>query len=314
MTLNEWFNFIPSVMSAIAAVAAAYAAFVALSVSKKANSISEKGILASHHHDAASILSSSIDRLRKETKNLSDFSYDFMTDWSREIELKDERCNGGSNPRPLRHVLSNGSEMLTTHATRNGKRYRNIRRSMFSIIRDGINDLDEHEYNRLLKKADGTYGNFESALGSPPLNKSIGESDAFKWVCYQLTKRINRDDWNEIWRNAWLAEGWLTKYRAEFSKVKSLMEKVLGALQVEKKKMAFSALPLESNSLLHKKYEIVLSGLEVLLEDCSLESMESYGEEAHGDDTALLILYSLGMAYLVTKLLDSICFADELDM
>lgn len=126
MTLNEWFNLIPSVMSAIAAVAvavaAAYAAFVALSVSKNANSISEKGILASHHHDAASILSCSIDRLRKETKNLSDFSYDFLADWSREIGLKDERCKGGSNPRPLRHVLSNGGEMLATHATRNGKK------------------------------------------------------------------------------------------------------------------------------------------------------------------------------------------------
>lgn len=314
MTFNEWLNVIPSAMSAIAAVAAAYAAFVALTVSRKANSISEKGILAAHHQNAASILSSAIDRLQNETKNLSEFSYDFWVDWSREIESKDERYKGGLNPRPLRHVLSNGSEMLATHATRNGNQYRNAGRSIFSIIRTGVNGLNEREYNSLLQKADGTYGDFESTFGAPLPNKNIGDADAFRWVCYQLTKRISRGDWIEIWRNAWLAEGWLISYRTEFSKVESSLEEVVEVLQVERKKIAFSALPLESNSLLHKKYERVLSGLEVLLGDCSLAPLESYRENTHGEDAALLILYSMGMAYLVTKLLDSICFGDELDM
>jgi hypothetical protein len=314
MTLNEWSDVIPSVMSAIAAVAAAYAAFVALSVSRKANSISEKGILAAHHHDAASILSSSLDRLRNETKDLSEFSYVFWIDWSREIESKNEHCNGGLNPRPLRHVLSNGSEMLVAHATRNGTQYRNSRRSMFSIIREGVNGLNEHEYNTLLQKADGTYGNFESTLGSPPLNKSIGNADAFRWICYQLMKRINRDDWSEIWNSAWRDEGWLTKYRTEFSKVKSIFEEVVDSLQVEKKKIAYSVLPLQSNSSLHKNYEMVLSRLEVLLDDCSLESLERYKEREHDEDIPQLILYSMGMANLVVKLLDSICSVDELDM
>lgn len=314
MTLIEWLNVIPSAMSAIAAVAASYAAFVALSVSRKSNSISEKSILVAHHHGAASILSNSIDRLRKETKDLSEFSYAFWVDWSREIELKDERCNGGLNPRPLRHVLSNGSEMLATHATRNHNQYRNARRAMFSIIREGVTDLNEREYNSLLKKADGIYGNFECALGSPPLNKNIGKADAFRWVCYQLTKRINRDDWNEIWRNAWLAEGWLTKYRTEFSKVKSILEEVVDSLQMEKNKLIFNVLPLQSNSALHKKYEKVLSGLEILLDDCSLESLERYGEWKHNEEVAQLILYSMGTAQLVMKLLDSIYSVDELDM
>lgn len=314
MNLIEWLNVIPSAMSAIAAGAAACAAFVALSVSRKANSISEKNILAAHHHDAVSVLSKSIDRLRKETKNLSEFSFGFWVDWPREIELKDERCKGGLDPRPLRHVLSNGSEMLANHATRNGKRYRNAGRSMFSIIREGVNDLNEHEYKNLLKKADGTYGKFECTLGSPPLNKNIGEADAFRWVCYQLTKRINRDDLREIWRNAWLTEGWLSRYRTEFSKVKSILEEVVESLRLEKKKIIYSVLPLQSNPALHKNYEMVLSGLETLLDDGSLELLELYREWKHDEDITQLILYSMAMAYWVFKLLDSICLDDELDM
>jgi len=314
MTINEWVNVIPSVMSAIAAVAASYAAFVALSISKRANSISEKSILAVHHHDAVSVLSNSIDKVIKETKNLSEFSYEFWVDWPREIESKDVRCNGGLDPRPLRHVLSNGSEMLINHATRDGKQYRNVKRSMFSIIRDGVNELNEHEYNSLLKKTDRTHANFECALGSPPLNKNIGESDAFRWVCYQLMKRINRDDWSRIWCNAWLAEGWLTRYKTEFSKVKSILEEVVDLLKVEKNKVAHSVLPIHSNSALHKKYEIVLSGLEAILHVCDLESLEPYREWKHDEDIPQLVLYSMTIVYLVTKILDSILLIDEVDI
>ena len=314
MTVNEWLEVIPSAMSAIAAVAAAYAAFVALRVSNKANSISEKSILAAHHHDAVLVLSNSVDRIKKETKALSDFSCGFWVDWSREIELKEEPGNGGLDPRPLRHVLSNGCEMLVAHATRNGKQYRTAARSMFSIIREGVNDLNEREYNNLLQKADGTYSDFECTLGFPSLNKNIGKADSFRWVCYQLKKRINPSDWAEIWCNAWRAEGWLTRYRTEFSKIKSILEEVLDSLQVEKKKIIFSVLPLQSNSDLHTKYEMAFSGLETLLDDCSLESLELYREWNHDEDIIPLILYSMAIAQLVTKLLDSICFADELDM
>lgn len=314
MTLTEWLNVVPSAMSAIAAVAAAYAAFVALKVSKKSNSLSEKSILAAHHHGAVSVLSNSIEMLRNETKEFSEFSYNFWVDWSREIELKDQPSSGGLDPRPLRHVLSNGCEMLVAYATRNGKQHRNARRAMFSIVREGVNGLNEREYNGLLKKADGTYGNFECALGSPPLNKGIEKSDAFRWVYYQLMKRINRDEWNEIWRNALLTEGWITRYRAEFSKVQPILEQVFGSLQVEKKKIAFSVLPLQSNTALHTKYEKVLSGLEVILDDCSLESLDSYEEGKHNEEVVQLILYSMGTAYLVMNLLESICLLDDLDM
>lgn len=314
MAFIEWQHVIPSAMSAIAAVAAAYAAFVALSVSRKANSISEKSILAVHHHEAASALSSSIDRLKKETKDLSEFSYTFSVDWPREIESKDERCNGGINPRPLRHVIANGSEMLVDHATRNGSGYRGAQRSMFSIIRDGISNLNEREYNNLLKKADGRYGNFESIFGFPPLTRNIGKADAFRWVCYQLTKRVDRRDWSEIWCNAWLTEGWLTRYRTEFSKVQSVLEEVVDSLRVQNQKLAHSVLPLQSNSHLHEKYEMVLSGLETLLDDCDMELLESYSDWKYDEEIPWLILYSTAMVYLAMKIIDSICLDRELDM
>jgi hypothetical protein len=314
MNLSEWLNVIPSAMSAIAAVAAAYAAFVALRVSREANSLSEKSILSVYHHDAASALANSIERLRKETKDLSEFSYDLWADWSREIESKDEYSKGGSNPRPLRHVLSNGSEMLMAHATRNGSQYRNATRSMFSIIREGISELNEPEYKRLLKKVDSTYLDFESTLDSPPLNKSIGNADAFRWVCYQLAKRVDCKGWNEIWRDAWRAEGRLIRYQIEFSKVKSVLEVLLESLQAEKNRIAFSVLPIHENSELNKKYEMVLSGLEVLLEDCSLESLEPYLNWKYDEDIPQLILYTMGVACLVRKILDSICLADEMDL
>lgn len=177
-----------------------------------------------------------------------------------------------------------------------------------------MNDLNEREYNSFLKKADGNYGDFESTFGPPPLDKNIGKADAFRWVCHQLTKRIDSGDWREIWSNAWLTEGWIISYRAEFSKVKSILEDVVDSLRAEKKKMIFSAVPLHSNFALHKNYEMVLSGLETLLNDCSMESLEHYREWKYDEDITQLVLYSMAIAYLVTKILESICLVDELDI
>ncbi|SEO46983.1 hypothetical protein [Aquisalimonas asiatica] len=309
----DWLTVVPSAMSAIAAVAAAYAAFVALRVSRKANYLSEKSILAAHHSDAACVLSSSIDRLKKETKDLSECSYRLWVDWSREIESKDDRRNGGSNPRPLRHVLTNGSEMLVAHGTLNGKRYRHAQRSMFSIVRDGVSGLDGNEYNGLLQKADGTYGDFESTFGLPPINRKIGEAKAFRWVLYQLARRVNHNDWLEIWKRAWLDDGWIVKYRREFSKVKPVLEEVHDSLKVEKKKVTYSVIPLESNAMLHRKYEMLLSEVEILLDDCSLDSLEIYRDWEYAEDVSQLVLYSMGVANLVGKILDSIYSGSDLD-
>ena len=78
--------------------------------------------------------------------------------------------------------------------------------------------------------------------------------------------------------------------------------------------MIFSAVPLHSNFALHKNYEMVLSGLETLLNDCSMESLEHYREWKYDEDITQLVLYSMAIAYLVTKILESICLVDELDI
>lgn len=67
MSQFELLEFLPSAMSAIAAIAAAIAAVVALTLSRKANALSEKSILAVHHHAAALELSNSIEVISKST-------------------------------------------------------------------------------------------------------------------------------------------------------------------------------------------------------------------------------------------------------
>lgn len=306
MSQIELLDFIPSVMSAIAAVAAAIAAIVALRVSRKANALTEKSILAAHHHAAALELSNSIDSISKSTRDLSRISYDLWSDWSREIESKDDRSKGGQDPRPLRHVLTNGSKMLVNHGASKRKWFKHAQRSMFSIIRDGVGSLSEAEYNLLLKKADGTYGDFESTFGSPAANEKIAESEAFRWVCHQLAKRVTPDSWCEVWSEAWLSDGWLNRYRAEFSKARTILKQTFSSLKLEKNKIEHSVLPLSSNPALHEKYERVLTELEILLEDCNLDSMEAYQDWSHDEDVSQLVLYSMGMAYLTLKILDSI--------
>jgi hypothetical protein len=306
MSQIELLDFIPSVMSAIAAIAAAIAAVVALTVSRKANTLSEKSILAAHHHAAALELSNSIDNISKSTTDLSRISYDLWSDWSREIESKDDRSKGGQNPRPLRHVLTNGSKMLANHGALKGKWTRHVQHSMFSAVRDGMGSLNEAEYDALLKKADDTYSDFESTFGSPAANKKITESNAFRWVSYQLTKRVNPNSWREVWSAAWLGDGWLNRYRVEFSNARPILEQALSSLRREKNKIEHSVLPLSSNPALHEKYERVLAELEFLLEDCDLDSMEAYRDCKYDEDINHLVLYSMGMAYLTLKILDSI--------
>lgn len=311
MNQVELLDFVPSVMSAIAAVAAAVAAIVALSVSRKANALSEKSILAMHHHSAVLELSNSIDKILKSTRNLSEISYDLWADWAREIESKDDRAKGGSNPRPLRHVLVNGTEMLVKHGALKGKWYRRAQHSMFSIVRDGVGSLNEVEYGDLLKKADGTYGDFESTFGSPQENKNISESKAFRWVCHQLERRVSPDSWREVWGEAWLADGWVSRYRAEFSKAKPILEQTLSSLRQEKSKVEYSVLPLASNPALYEKYEMVLAELEVLLDDCDLGLMEAYRDWSYDEGASQLVIYSMGIAYLTAQVLDSIRSGSE---
>ena len=196
--------------------------------------------------------------------------------------------------------------MLANHGASKRKWFKHAQHSMFSIVRDGLGSLSEAEYNLLLKKADGTYGDFENTFGSPAADKKIAESEAFRWVSYQLAKRVTPDSWCEVWREAWLGDGWLNRYRAEFSKARPILEQTLSSLKLEKNKIEHSVLPLSSNPALHEKYERVLTELEILLEDCNLDSMEAYRDWSHDEDVSQLVLYSMGMAYLTLKILDSI--------
>ncbi|GGX63820.1 hypothetical protein [Saccharospirillum salsuginis] len=307
----EWLDFIPSAMSAIAAVAAAVAAIVALNTSRKANTLSEKSLLAIHHNSTAIELSNAIEEVRRSTKDLSTISYNVWEKWAREIESEDNRSEGGLDPRPLRHVLTNGSEMLVDHGASRGQWYQRAMQSMFSIIRDGAGRLDEAEYRLLLKVADGTYGDFEGAFGTPPADKAITKSKAFKWVCYQLIKRVPSEAWHNSWRSAWLANGWIDQYRMEFKKTRPILEQTLSSLRKEKNKIEHSALPLEANPKLQRKYQKVLAELEVLVEDCDLDHMEPYQEWEYNEDISLLVIYSMAIAFLTTKVIDSIVSESE---
>lgn len=251
-------------MSAIAAVAAAFAAFLALKISRKAHSLNESSVLAVHHKSAVLELSNGIESIHNSTQDLSDFSYRLWADWASQIEAKDIRSNGGTNPRPLRHVLTNGSKMLAKHGKLNLLQYRYAQNSMLSIIRDGVTGLNDSEYKALLKKVDGSYTDFEGVFGVPSSNKNISNSDAFRWVCYQLARRVTEEDWRKIWKEAWEPDGWVSKYRTEFSNVKPVLKEVLSTLREEKNKVIHSALPLGSNPSLNKKYQTIFYALELL--------------------------------------------------
>jgi len=307
----EWFDFIPSVMSAIAAVAAAVAAIVALNISRKANILSEKNLLAIHHNSAALELSNAIEEVRRTTKKLSRISYDMWAEWAREIESEDNRAEGGLNPRPLRHVLTNGSEMLVDYGTSQGQFYKRAKQAMFSIVREGSGGLDEVEYRILLKLADGTYGDFEGVFGRPSTAREITKAKAFKWVCYQLKKRITPDAWHKFWCSAWSVNGWIDQYRKEFNKTRPILEQTLLSLRKEKNKIEHSTLPLDANPKLQNKYLKVLTELEVLVEDSDLDHMEPYREWQYEEDINLLVLYSMAIAFLTTKVIDSIILESE---
>lgn len=306
MSRIELLALIPSLMSAIAAVAAAIAAFFALRISRKAHSLNERSVLAVHHNSAVLELSSGIDTLHKSTRNLSDFSYRLWADWASQIEAQDIRSNGGTNPRPLRHVLTNGSEMLAEHGKLHRRPYRYAQNTMFSIVRDGVIGLNDSEYNALLKKADGSYSDFEGVFGVPSPNESISNSDAFRWVCYQLSRRVKEEDWRKIWNDVWEPDGWLSRYRTEFSKVKPSLKEVLSSLRAEKTKVAHSAFPLESNPSLNKKYQTLFYALEVLLENGDLSILEHYQDTNFCEDIPQLVLYSMGMAYFVVQILGEV--------
>lgn len=306
MNETSWFDLVPSVMSAVASVGAAFAAFGSLRVSREAKLVAEQSALAIHHADAAIALSGAVEKLKESTKVFTELAYRTWAEWPSEIEALDHREAGGSNPRPLRHVLTDASEMLVKHGTRQRKKYRHIARLMYSIVRDGIDNLNNAEYEKLLRQADGEYSDFEGVFGATSVNKHISATPAFRWACYQLNRRIEKEKWCEIWKNAWHKNGWLNKLRAEHGKIKPALESIFASLKSERAKLEHTVFPLESNPLLCLKYDNVLGIVELLLEDCSLERVEGHAENPHKEDVIQLLIYSMGIAFLVVDALASV--------
>lgn len=303
MNAMNWYDFIPSIMSAIATVAAAYAAFKSLQISREAKNDAKQSALAVHHRDAAIALTSAEEKLQGTLNVLSEIAYSIWAEWPSQIENLDNRDAGGVNPRPLRHVLSDASEMLSRHGIRQGNKLTYAARSMYAIVRNGINNLNDAEYKELLKRADGEYCDFEGVFGSTKKYSHITEAPAFRWACHQLNRRINKDRWLEIWGEAWKKDGWLYKYRSEFKSIEPILKAVLSNLKSERTKLEYTVFPLESNKPLLLKYDNMMISIEALLEDCSLDLVGWYSDNTpHKEDAIPLILYTMGIAYLTMEI------------
>lgn len=303
MDAMNWYDFITSIMSAIATVAAAYAAFKSLQISREAKNDAKQSALAVHHRDAAIALTEAEVKLEERLKALSELAYSVWQKWPSRIEKLDNRDAGGVNPRPLRHVLSDASEMLSRHGMMQGNKLTYAARSMYEIVRDGINNLNDAEYKELLKRADGAYRDFEGVFGSTTKYSYISEAPAFRWACHQLNRRIEKKRWLEIWGEAWKKDGWIYKYRSEFKNIEPILKAVLSDLKSERAKLEYTVFPLESNKALLLKYDNMMISIEVLLDDCSLDLVEWYSDNTpHEEDGIPLILYTMGIACLMVEI------------
>lgn len=297
------YDFIPSIMSAIATVAAAYAAFKSLQISREAKNDAMQSALAVHHRDAAIALTTAEEKLKETLKALSELAYSVWQKWPSQVEKLDNRDSCGVNPRPLRHVLSDASEMLSRHEMRPGSKLTYAAQSMYAIVRDGINNLNDAEYSELLKHADGAYCDSEGVFGSTTKYSHISEAPAFRWACHQLNRRIKKECWLKIWGEAWKKDGWLDKYRSEYKCIEPILKEALSNLKSERAKLEYTVFPLESNKPLLLKYDNMMISIEVLLDDCSLDLVEWYSENTpHEEDVIPLILYTMGIAYLTVEI------------
>ncbi|WP_428820056.1 hypothetical protein [Microbulbifer sp. MCCC 1A16149] len=311
MNYAEWFDIAPSILSAIATTAAAYAAFSALKVSQESKMIAERSTLAIQHGPATKTLTESIEALSKELSNLIKISSDVNSRWPQEIDRLDIRNAGGSNPRPLRHVLINASEMLKMHATENERTYSHTRRDIFYIIRNGLGESSDSEYKSLLKKADGTYFEAEQVFGKPLLDKPITLSPAFRWTCYQLDRRVTKKNWRKIWGQAWEENGYLKNYQNEYERILPILQKAFDSLKKEKELLAHSVYPLQTNKRLFDKYKQTVEVLECLLEGDGIDSLEHYIDSANDDEIIPLVIYSMGITLLKQRAIEVLLHGKE---
>ncbi|HHC6542763.1 TPA: hypothetical protein ACN32W_004473 [Vibrio parahaemolyticus] len=302
----DWFEVIPSSMSAVASVAAAVAAIASWRVSRRATSIAESTALATHHSAATLVYVHEVKQLNELVSELDKLAFEITSTWSKQLQRFDKPERGGSDPRPLRHVLHNGYELLVEFALDNKKQKGRGSREILSPIRNGMGSINEDEYKKLLQKMDGTTCSFEATLGSPSKSKGITSSPAFRWVYYQLLKRVDSQDWRSVWKEAWLEDSYLNQYKSVFARIKPELVGSRERLRNEKEKLIHTAFPIEKNLNLSEQYNQLLGALDCLIEDCDSELIEDYKNWDYSEEQCLLVLCSMGVVCFAAKQVDVI--------
>lgn len=294
--MNINYSILIALASMVAAIASAYAALMALRISRESVVISKSSALAVNHASASLTYTNVLKELSLVTQDLSEVCSDLLIKWPREIDAEDHPSCGGVNPRPLRHVLSNGYEMVVDYSLNCTLMNRSTQRVCIDILRNTF--FDEHDFKLLLAQADDVYGDFEGVFGEPDKSCSIIKSQSFRWVYYQLFKRISVDDWYHIWKTSNNGSGWLVKYKNEHLKIRSLLEEAREKLIDEISKLEHTAFPLSVNIDLFNKYESVLVTIDNILNDSSVEFLDDYDHPSLKGRYSLLILCALSSVYL----------------
>ncbi|EKO3708847.1 hypothetical protein [Vibrio metschnikovii] len=297
----DWLDVIPSSMSAVASVAAAVAAIASWRVSRRATSIAESTALATHHSAATLVYVQEVKQLNALISDLDKLAFEITSTWSKQLQRFDNPDLGGTDPRPLRHVLYNGYELLADYASDSKKQIGAASSGILSPIRNGMGSITEDEYNKLLKKVDGTPCSFEATLGLPSKSKSITSAPAFRWVYYQLLKRVESQDWRSVWTEAWLEAGYLNQYKSVFVRLKPELIGSRYRLRNEKEKLIHTAFPIEKNLNLSEQYNQLLGALDCLIEECDSELIEDYKDWDYSEEQCLLILCSMGLVCFAAK-------------
>ncbi|CAM3215696.1 hypothetical protein [Vibrio diazotrophicus] len=298
---------IPAFLSAVASIGAAIAAFISLRISKQAQSITELNALANHHASATTVYVEVVKELYDASESFQEIGYEMWSQWGRNIENSyDKSSLGGNNPRPLRHVLSNGSEMLSNYALNNERWVRSTSDAIFSIIRFGMSRYSDAEYQKLLKKADGEYLDFEGVFGKPKLSEQIGDAPAFRWVCYQLNKRVTNEEWIAVWNKAWTKGDWFDKYEQEYLRIKPIFEHAKEKLEREKSKLSPSAFPLHCNSILERKYAQLIKIINHIIDDADIENFTIYKNWRFTEELSQLVLCAMATGFCLHKQLDDL--------
>lgn len=298
---------IPALLSAFASLGAVIAAFISLRISKQAQSITELNALANHHASATTVYVEVVKELYNVSDSFKEIGYQMWSQWGRDIEDNyDNYSKGGTNPRPLRHVLSNGSEMLSSYALNNGRWGRSTNDAILSIIRFGMGSFSDDEYQNLLKKADGAYTDFEGVFGTPKGSEQIGDALAFRWVCYQLNKRVTKEEWRTVWNKAWAKGDWFDKYEIEYLKIKSAFEQAKERLDHEKSKLSPSAFPLHCNPALERKYDRLIKIINYIIEDADIENFTIYKDWRFSKELSQLVLCTMATGFCLHQQLDNL--------